>query len=260
MSLVIGLVVVVCVGLFFALVALGAVIEATGSASARATSGTSRGGDIGLAIVGVIIVAVCVVWAIHLEHRLRRHEPVAADYPPPSRAVFPRGSSLHRRGRYGPRVAIIYTVVAGAALAGLIVGVFVVHGEASRSARVQHHGIAASATVTKVSVTKHQGRSSTWYTSDVDVSLSSPVEGRSATVVRYPGRATLLAGMTVPVFIDPHDAGYAEFPGSPDTKSSAWIVMIVFAALVAVLLALLIRQLARFLRHRRTSGRTASHA
>ena len=211
-------------------------------------------------MISVLIVAVCVVWAIHLEHRLLQHEPVAASYPPPARAVFPKASSLHRRGRYGPRVTVIYAVVAAAALTGLIVGVFIIHGEAARSTRVQHDGIAATATVTRVMVTKHQGRSSTWYTSDVVVNLSSPVGGRTTTVVRYPGRATLLVGMTVPVLIDPHDAGYAEFPGSPDTTSSAWIVMIVFAVLVAGLLALLIRQLLRFLRHQRATGRSTSPA
>ena len=125
---------------------------------------------------------------------------------------------------------------------------------------MQHHGIAANATVTKVTVTKHQGRSSTWYTSDVDVSLQSPIDGRTTTVVRYPGRATVISGMSVPILVDPHDAGYAEFPGSPDTKSSAWIVMIVFAVVVAVFLALLIRQLIRFARHRRTHGQTPSRA
>ncbi len=247
-----GLVVIVCIGLLFILAAIGAIANAAGSSSARARSGTSVGGDVALAVVSAIIVAGCVGWSIHLEHRLRGKHPVAAAYQPARRYRGPVPRAVRRRGRYGPGVVAFQTAVLTLVFIGLVIGVLVVHGEAARSADVQAHGIPATGTVVSVHNHTHHGKSSTWYTSDVEVTISPPVLGRSTTVVRYPGQYLLPPGTPVPVLVDRHDPGYAEFPGSPDTKDSDWIVLAVFATIAGGFVALLAIHAVRLLRHRRS--------
>jgi hypothetical protein len=139
----------------------------------------------------------------------------------------------------------------------------VVHGEAERSADVQAHGIAATGIVVSVHNHTHHGKSSTWHTSDIEVSLSPPVLGRSTTVVRYPGQYLAPSGTPVAVLVYKHDPGYAEFPGSPDTKDSDWIVLAVFATIAGVFVALLAIHAVRFVRHRHSvvrSGGSSSSA
>jgi hypothetical protein len=104
---------------------------------------------------------------------------------------------------------------------------------------------------TNVNNHAHRERGSTWYTADIEVALSPPVLGRSSTVVRYPGQYEALAGMPLSVLVDPHDPGYAELPGSPDTKDSDWIVLAVFATITGVFVALLGLHAFRLLIHRR---------
>ena len=102
---------IVCIGLLFILAAIGAIANAAGSSSARARSGTSVGGDVALAVVSAIIVAGCVGWSIHLEHRLRGKHPVAAAYQPARRYRGPVPRAVRRRGRYGPGVVAFQTAV-----------------------------------------------------------------------------------------------------------------------------------------------------
>lgn len=266
------LVVAVLAVLLFAMAALGTLLEAAGYSSTKGHVDVA--GDVVGAVICLAIAAGFVVWAIHLEHRLRGHrvaaragrsempwgapEPFSSSPlggpapPPPWVASRPPGRSRarRRRGRCGPVVAIFHTCLFVGLFVGCIVGTVRMYGEAARSSDVQHHGIRALGTVEEVRNTSHSSRSGTYYTADITVNLSPPVQGRTTTLVRYPGRFRAPAGYPLAVVVDRHDPGYAEFPGSPDTTNSSWILTAVFSAVLLLPLALLARTAVRLLRRR----------
>ena len=134
---------------------------------------------------------------------------------------------------------------------GLIVGTFVTHAEALRSGRVQHHGVARVATVLSVHNTWHSTRGGGYYTAQVSASFVPPDGDRTTTVVHYPGHVTASVGTRYSVLLDPTDPGYAEFPGSAATRSSSWIVMLLFAVFFGLFDVFWIRGLYRQCQHRR---------
>ncbi len=132
------------------------------------------------------------------------------------------------------------------------VGAVVTHGEGIRSSRVQHQGIRRTATIIAAQNHYHSSRGGGYYTADITVTFSPPVQGQTITVVRFPGRFDAFPGQTQTILIDPKNAGYAEIPGSPSTQSWTWILLLVFAVLFGVLDALLIREFLKLRRHRRS--------
>lgn len=253
-----GLVAAVLVGFLFALAALGGVLGAASTASERVRRGETFGGDIALAIVSTMVVVICVLVAAHLEHQLRRHHPVARSWnglaeqemPNPSLALrLGRG----RAGRYSPVAMAINVILFTGGSVGFAVGAVVMHSDADRSARVQHHGIPRVASVQSFRNNYHSSRGGGYYTADIYVSFTPPVEGTTTTVVHYPGHVDPPVGADYRVLVDPTDPGYAELPGSPSTKSWTWILLVVFAVLFAGLDLLVGRAYYRLWQHRRSA-------
>ena len=246
-----GLVLSIGAAIFFALLMLGGILGATGSASAPVKAGETFGGDVGLAIVGAIIGAASFVLAVHFEHQLRCHQPAAqawtATSPPRSRTLRMRPG--HRR--YSPGSAIFAIVLFTGVAAAMVAGAVITHGEGARSSRVQHHGIPRTATIIATHNHYHSSRGGGYYTADLTATFTPPVQGQTITVVRFPGRFNAYPGQTQQILIDPKNAGYAEIPGSPSTQSWTWIVLVVFAVLFGVLDALLIRSFLKLRRHQR---------
>ncbi len=266
-----GLVVAVLVGLFCAFLGLGFVLQAAGYANPGDSAGVI--GNVVGAVISFAVAVGCLVWGVHLEHRLRSHQPHALAYQPPpplwatalSRPVANRppayqtpayrpssyGRRSGRRGRYGPGVGVFALLLWGAVFAGFLIGTVRLQSEAARSADVQQHGIAASGLVLDVHNHSQADRSGVHYNADVTVILSEPVLHRATTVVRYPARFDGQAGEAVNVLVDPHDPGYAEFPGSPDTTNWGWIVTAFFAAFVGLILFAALKEGFHLGRHRR---------
>jgi hypothetical protein len=247
---VVGFVIAVIVGIIFALAALGGVIGAASTSSYRAHNHTTFGGDIALAVISGVIVIVCILVGAHFEHRLRRHNPAAQSWGVNAGAM---SGSMPRIGRkrYSPLTASIYFVVLTAMPIGLAIGAVFVHADADRSALVQHHGIARTGTVLRLDNHYHSSRGGGYYTADVYMSFIPPIDGRTQTVAHYPGRVDDPAGIRLQILVDPKDPGYAEFPGSPSTRSSAWILLIVFAVALACVDVFVGRAFVRLWRHRR---------
>ena len=249
---ILGLVLSIVAAIFFAVLMLGGMLGATGSASARAKSGETFGGDVGLAVVGAVIGAVSIALAVHFEHQLRRHQPLAQAW---TAAAPPRARPLRirpGRGRYSPGSAIFAIVLFTGVAAGMVVGAIVTHGEAARSSRVQHHGIPRTATIIAAQNHYHSSRGGGYYTADITVTFSPPIERQTITVVRFPGRFNAYPGQTQAILIDPKNAGCAEIPGSPSTQSWTWILLVVFAVVFGVLDVLLIRAFLKLRRHQRS--------
>ena len=210
------------------------------------------------------LLVLCSRWAVRVEHRLRRHQPVAQAYESavlpaapavdapaaPARAA-PARRSRRRGRRYGPvGTSVILGLQVIVALA-LVAGAISTYSQASRSSYVQHHGTEAGATVGSVDNTQHCSRSGCDWTAAIAVSLSPPVDGTHSTVVHYPDYSDLSAGDRVTVLVDPKQPGYAELPGSPFQSAWAWIVLAAFAVFFALLVAFEGRALLRQLAHRR---------
>ena len=231
---VVGLVLLLVVGVFFALAGLGGVVGAAGSAAARAKAHESFGADLALAIVSFVIVLACAAGAVHLEHQLRRHHPTAQAWSGSFTTPRARGPWVRGRGgrRYSPAVMVVQTVIFTGLFVGLVIGVFVDHSDAVRSSRVQYHGLARVATVESEHNIFHSTRYGGYYTADVSASFQPPIDGQVTTVVHYPGRVSDPTGTRYSILVDPSDPGYAEIPGSPSTKGSSWILLLVFALLV----------------------------
>jgi hypothetical protein len=257
-----GLVLVVVVGALFALACLGGIIGAASTAGYRARNQETFGGDIALAVVSAVIVAVCILAGAHLEHQLRRHHAVAQSWtgardPGATSGELPR-IATRRRGRYSPLTLAIYLVVMIGVSIGLAVGAVFVHSDGRRSALVQHHGIPRVATVAGVQNHYHSSRGGGYYTADIYVSFAPPYRGRTQTFVHYPGRVQAPAGTQMQVLIDPTDPAYAELPGSPATKTWAWILMAIFAVLFAGLDLFVGWVFLRLWRHGRSFARMGS--
>ncbi len=265
-----GLVIAVIIGVLAGLGCLGAIVSAAGSEANRVRAGETFGGEVIIAIVCAAIFLVCVAVAVHMEHQLRRHQPLAQSWsaqswsarpwPAPMVSVrvpggwagSPRARRLARR-RYSPVATAIQFLVFTAFAVGMLVGTFVIHSEATRSDRVQHHGVLRAGTVTSVHNTYHSSRGGGYYTASVHVSFTPPFDGRDTTVVHYPGRFDAGDGSPYPVLLDPSNPGYAEIPGYPATRSWSWIVTLVFAVLIGVLDFFVGRSLYRMRRHRRAT-------
>lgn len=242
---VIGVVVLLAVAVLAALACLGGILEAAGSAAQRTKAGESLGGAIALAVISAVVVVLCIAGAVHLEHQLRRHRPVAQTWMGPAR---------RSRRRYSPAVVVFEVLLFAGMTIGFAVGSVVTHANADRSNRVQHHGVLRAAEVVSVHNHWHSSRGGGYYTADVSASFQPPLDGRTATVVHYPGHVGASEGTVYRVLVDPSHPGYAEFPGAPATRSSTWIVMLVFAVLFALVDVFFGRLAYRLLRHRRMAS------
>jgi hypothetical protein len=90
------LVLAILVGFFTALLCLGFILEAAGYDSSGQTSSTA--GDIVGALISLAIAAGCVLWAVHSEHMLRSHHPVAASF----QAYYAPSAPAPSHGTGGP--------------------------------------------------------------------------------------------------------------------------------------------------------------
>jgi hypothetical protein len=246
----------VLIGGFFLLGLMAGIIGACGSAATRMKNHESFAGDVSLAVVSALIVVACGAGIVHLEHQLRRHHPVARAWSSPpdggrSELGSPFGMPRRRGRRYSPVAVGFQVFVFTAVFIGMLVGTVVTHSEAVRSARVQHHGVARLATVLSVHDSYHSSRGGGYWTATVDAAFVPPDEGVSNTVVHYPGWMSSQPGSRYTVLLDPTDPGYAEFPGSPATKSWSWVLLLVFALVFGVIDGLLVRTHLRLWRHRR---------
>lgn len=242
---VIGVVALLALGLLAALACLGGIINAASSAAQRTKAGETLGGAIALAVISAVVLVLCIAGAVHLEHQLRRHRPVAQAWMGPAR---------RSRRRYSPAVMVFEALLFAGMTIGFAVGTVVTHANANRSNRVQHHGALRAAEVVSVRNVWHSSRGGGYYTADVAADFQPPLDGRTATVVHYPGHVGASQGSVYRVLVDPSNPAYAEFPGAPATRSSAWIVMLVFTVLFAVVDVFLGRLAYRLLRHRRMAS------
>jgi len=256
------LLVAVVLAVAFGLLGIGFVINAAG---AQHHHGASRGGQAVLAVVSLALMILCSRWALSVEHRLRRGQPVAQAFeakhvtPAPAEAkpVTPaRKARVARPGargrrRYGPvgTSVILGIFVAGAV--GFLVGAISSHSQAVRSSYVQHHGTSANAIVDSVVNTEHCSKNGCNYTAAILVTLSPPVDGARTTVVHYPDFSDLFTGEQVTVLVDPKQPGYAELPGATFESSWVWIVLLVFSLFFAALAIPIGLALRRLLVHRR---------
>ncbi len=220
--------------------------------------GSRAGQAVGAAICLGLVVA-CTRWAIHIEHRLRRHQPVAqafghVDEAAPGAVVARRPIRLgrRRRRRYGPVGSSVILALFVAGLIGVIAGAISSHSQALRSSYVQHHGIPVTATVLSVQNTEHcSSRGGCSYTAAIPVGLPSAVQGASTSVVHYPGYSDLLGGEHVAVLVDPRQLDYAELPGSAFESSWAWLLLVGLAVFLAFLVVVQALSMRRLLAHRR---------
>ncbi len=250
-----GVVLAAAVGVFSALLSLGALVGAVGSASARASAGTTLGGDIAVTVICALIALGGFWFAVHLEHQLRRHQPVAQAWGTASSAgvaptTFPAGRGRRRRRRYSPGVVVVEALVFLGIFVGLVAGAVSTRYDAERSAFVQQHGAVRLATIVSVEDIYHSTRGGGYYTADVRMSFSPPVAGRSTTVAHYPGEIDAPAGTRYRVLVDPRDAAYAEFPGSPAAKSWDWVVFVIFAVVLGAIEVSMVASLVQYWRHR----------
>jgi hypothetical protein len=239
----------VVLGILLALLALGFVLNAAGAYH-------SSSGRVGQAVGAVVCLALlvpCVRWTISVEHRLRRHHPVAQRFEDSHQsAPVPRNRVLGRRGRrYGPVGLTVGTLLFAGAAAGFAIGAVVTHAQASRSSYVQHHGMLDAATVVSVVNTQHCSRSGCHYTAAIAAALESPVADAVRTTVHYPGFSSLEAGERVQVLVDPKQSSYAELPGSRFTTEVDWIILTLLAVVEAFLAYLFGRALVHVMAHRR---------
>ncbi len=275
---------------FLGLMSIGFLGTALASHQAR---GTTRVGQLIGVLVCVGLLYLATRWVIRVEHRLRRHQPIALAFaagsptagvsgpvravsgPVPARGATGAGAgiavsrgrarthssrtSTRRRRHYGPVGTSVIAAIFGAITLGLIAGAVSTHSQGVRSGFVQSHGILSTAMVDSVDNTQQCSRSGCSYTSAIAVTLPAPVRGVASTVVHYPDYSDLSFGETVGVLVDPRQPGYAELPGAKFVNAGDWIILAVMAALAALATVNEIRQARRLFAYRRAhlAGSTA---
>lgn len=244
---------------FSAFVAIGSVISISGARH----GGAGLGASITTASIGIVIVIACVRWAVRVEHRLRTRDPGhhgagtqhagtqhAGASRPPAGGRSPGGHRPrlyhHRHGPVAATAGAVFFTVIGL---GMAIGAVQAFGSWRLSGYVQAHGRLVPAAVVSVHNIEHTGRS-TWFTADIAVILHRPVGGTIITTVYDPTASGMIPGQTAPVRVDPHRAGYAEFPGKPYGDLATWIVLAVFAALMLLVAGVYWSELAVRVRQR----------
>ncbi len=202
------------------------------------------------AVLAVVVVVVCVRWAVHAEHRLRTH-----DAGRPGARVRPEPAERRRlyHHRHGPVTVTIGAVLFTLIALGMVIGAVQSFGAWRLSGYVQSQGALVPGTVTRVVDIEHRGRSD-WYTAQVTVLLQRPVGGVATTTVNDPTAAAVAAGEPVTVRVDPRRPGYAEFPGKPYGDAGAWISMAVFGLFMVLISGVYWGELATRIRHRRRTA------
>lgn len=152
--------------------------------------------------------------------------------------------SRSRRGRWAI-VAMCVGVVA--ASCWVIPAAFGAYDSAAQSRRIQAHGINAHGTVVDVTTEKHDqllqrysrfGGGTVdvpWYRSAATIRLDTPIQNHQVVVIGSAEASPARAGQAVTVLLDPHQPAYGEFPGKPVQDRGSWIVLAVFAAVLAAL-------------------------
>lgn len=243
---------------FSAFIALGAVINIFSPRHGGVGLGTS----IATAAISIVVLAVCVRWAVHVEHRLRSRGSGStaraglADGRRPGRARPVPGEDRYRlhHHRHGPVAVMVAAVIFTLVLAGVITGTVQSFGAWRLTSYVQAHGQLASATVVTVRNIKHSSRSRTWYTAVISARLRRPVHGVTATTVYDPDGASLLRGDPLTVLVDPQQPGYSELPGEPYSSMADWLIGIVFCLIVLLITVVYWHEATvRFREHRRAA-------
>lgn len=261
MRLGIELLVAVALVVLFGLVSIGFLANAVG---AHLHHGASRAGQAVSAVVCLGLLFLSSRWAVHVEHRLRHHQPVAQAFNAKHVAAGPRAGPTRtgstrsrptrpvrsRRRDYAPATSAAFLLLFLAVVVACTVLGISVHSDAARTSYVQHHGIRANGTIDSVVNTEHCSKGGCHYTSAILVTLSPAVDGVHTTVVHYPDSLHASRGEQFTVLVDPKQPDYAEFPGAP-FETGTWILLAIIAVFFAALAVLDGLVLRHELTHRR---------
>jgi hypothetical protein len=250
----VALIIAVLLAIVLTLSSLGFLINTVGPHDLR--TGASRFEEGVGTVISLLLLILCCRWVVHVEHRLRRHQPVAHAFQAQHTTVVASGVPVPRRRRgrrrpYGPvGTSVVLALYVGVVI-GCVAGAVVCHSQAARSNFVQSHGTPANATADSVVNTESCSRSGCDYTAAIVVTLTPPVDGRRTTTAHFPGFSDVFDGERLQVLVDPRQPGYAELPGATFSNAWAWIILSIIALFFAGLGALQVRTLHRLLVHRR---------
>jgi hypothetical protein len=236
-----------------ALSGAGLAVEAAGSGLHGAQT---RSAHIAGALACLALMIVAARWAVRIESRLRRRQPISQaferDLVPAAAPPETRLTKVLRRA-YGPTATKSVLGLFALIAIGCGIAAALNHSGTVRSAYVQAHGIRARATVIAVGERKRCGTEHCSYTAEILASLTPPVRGARGTFIHYPAYSKLNKGQQVTVLVDPKEPTYAEIPGVRFQKGGGtWIAFAVMAALFAVLAVLEWRALQTLRTYRRT--------
>jgi hypothetical protein len=195
--------------------------------------------------IWLVGAAICVVLAIHFEHRARGlpSGPIAARVDAMGEGVrsrVPAGLGVPRRRRYGPVSTLIGGIVFALLGVAMVFFSFSAHAQAAKSSYTQSSGVSESATVVNVDNNQNtncgsHGACTTTYSAQVAVSLQTPVSGQDTATVNVPANVSYTTGQQISVLVDPKDPGYAELPGQPYATQGSTVALIIGAVVVFVL-------------------------
>jgi hypothetical protein len=217
--------------------ALGLLLSLFGLAGIIGSLAAGTGRSWGGAVVALAILAVGVLFLSEVLRRDRRRRHGLYTQTTPD---FAPGQRIGRRPAMHSPVALVVAtlLMAGLAIAAVLAAVQL-HGQSAKSAYTQSSGLRRDALVFTVHNIEHQGRSSTWYTSEIGAVLDRPVAGHTATTIWVPYSVSAKTGQLMQVLVDPRQPGYSEVPGSPYVTSAQWITQVVIAVVLACLAVLL---------------------
>jgi membrane protein implicated in regulation of membrane protease activity len=162
----------------------------------------------------------------------------------------------HRRVVTSSVRVLRWSTVAYALVSAVFV-VLAVHtfGLYERSEQTQKSGVADSGRITAVAARQHTSKSGSWWTTDADVTLDTPVRGAVTTTVHVPGRPPYEAGQHLnQMVVNGSEPAYSEIAGEPlHSGVGTTFVMVAFAA-ACVVVASLFARAARRVRRGLTSS------
>lgn len=120
-----------------------------------------------------------------------------------------------------------------------VLAAFSSYAQDSKSSFTQNNGIRENATITDVDTEKYYSQYASSTDTYLTVTLPTPVNGRTRTVVNVSYDADYTDGQVIAVLVNPRNPGYAELPGH--SYSDGWGTLVAWLVAIPLLLRGLVR-------------------
>jgi hypothetical protein len=194
-----------------------------------------HGVTVGGGVVLVVLTLLTGWWFVRVLYRL--HHPYVRVRTLVAPVSLRMARSLADR-RHSPRIpSYLRNLGLGFAAMGLVALALVPVGisQMHKSSYVQTHGVLSTGTVIHAANSEYCGKAGCSWTGKIEMRLTDPVAGVTATTIHTPFATSLRTGERTTFLVDPLDPSWAEIPGTPFYGTGAWLAPVAALAFLWLL-------------------------